>query len=198
MTSDAEIARYLTGILKMDPLVDPAGVLAVRRRALGLKAISEVEQENAHRQMELRRQGREFLKKLQGVFWTLPLDELHRLIDSFQVDQLPELRPTMMRVKLVANCRAQFPQLVSMPGMDKDLFNAFRSAAVLPAAEAGRVRESFLRTLTTDARLKKAIHATRQIQSAFPQLYQLEKDWFETIMRTRIDTSANNYRIDWD
>ena len=66
--------------------------------------------------------------------------------------------------------------------MDKGLFRAFKSVVVVPAGEAGYAKEKFLQSIRDRKRLKQLKRAVRQLQQEYPELFALERDWFETML----------------
>ena len=66
--------------------------------------------------------------------------------------------------------------------MDNGLFHAFKTAIVLPPAEAGYQREKFIQTIANRKQLKSVKKAVKYIREDHELLYELERDWFETIL----------------
>ena len=161
-------------------------MLALRRKALGLKpAVKQTVVEDSNKLATLRKQVKTAIEKVQNEFWSLPIDQLKRKLEAIPVNKLPELRPIVSRLRTAASCRAQFPLLAQDGDMDMNLFRAFKSSVVLPPAEAGYHRERFLQSITDKKQLKSVKRSVASIRSNHPVLYEMEKDWFETIQNLK-------------
>lgn len=184
--TDPEARRYFSRMLQMNPLHDPAGVLAVRRRALGLKAaVDDGPLVSAAPTGQLRAAALEELDRLRREFWTLPLQPLQSALEGIDVKRLPDLVPLVTRLRTVAACRSAFPQLASTPGIHLPLFHAFKTAVVLPPGEAGPHKEKFIRSIKDKEQLKRTRQTVQKIRQEYPVLFQLESDWFETLSKIK-------------
>lgn len=206
MTSDSaktseRAGRYLTRVLQINPLENPQQVLDLRRRALGLTRVAGDRgqpRQAVDPQLEEKRQAmRGQVQRLQSDFWTMPLDRLRANLDALDARLAPELRPTIARLRTVATCRSEFPRLATVKNADLALVRAFKLAVVKPAAEAGPMRERFLNTIKDRKRLQHAQRMTRVIRDQYPILFQLEKDWFETILKMKRPRAVDPVS-DWD
>jgi hypothetical protein len=183
--TEVEARRYFRRMLEMNPLYDPSGVLALRRKSLGLTAAVREEAFSAAATGQQRAAVLEELDRLRREFWTLPLDQLQKSLESINVKRLPDLRPLVNRLRMVAACRGEFPRLASSMTGCLPLVHAFKSAVVLPPAEAGMHKEQFIRSVKDKRQVKQVKQAAQKIKSEFPLLYDLEKDWFETLMKLK-------------
>lgn len=187
---EEKVQRYLDLVFRMNPVWQAVEVLDFRRKALGLK---RHDLDKGPSQADLGAQRnlvRRQIAHLQGEFWKLPLERLQHSLNAIDVQRVPEFGPVVSRLKTAADCRGEFPKLSQMPGMDLPLFNAFRSAAVLPPVEAGRVRDRFLRSIDDRKRMKAVQKAAKLIQTEYPALYALEQDWFATLTKMKRVTSS--------
>jgi hypothetical protein len=185
--TETEARRYLSRMLGLNPLYDPAGALALRRKALGLQAA--VRDEPAGKgtaTADQRAAALAELDRLRREFWALPLDQLQKALESIDVKRLPDLRPLVTRLRTVAACRGEFPRLASSAGKCLPLFHAFKTAVVLPPGEAGPHKEQFIRGVRERKQLKAIRQMVQKIQTEHPVLFQLEKDWFETLLKLKL------------
>lgn len=178
---------YLRRVLRLNPLVAPQAVLDTRREALGLKPVRGARpQVVANPRTQAQRQKViAYVAKMQDDFWTLPLEQLRKSIDAIDVREFPELRPTVARMRMVAACRSEIPKLTTLPNADIGLVHAFKSAVVQPAKDAGPIRERFLQSVRDVGRWKKIRNMVKAIRKQYPAIYQLERDWFETILKLK-------------
>jgi hypothetical protein len=98
---------------------------------------------------------------------------------------MPEFVPIVKRLHTAASCRGAFPQLAQDPAMDMPLFHAFKTAVVLPPADAGYEKERFLHSIRDAARLRRVRKAVALVRDEYEPLYDLEKDWFETLLKLK-------------
>jgi hypothetical protein len=184
--TEPEARQYFSRMLQMNPLSDPAGVLALRRTALGLPAAVREEQGGSlMASAEQRAAALAELDRLRREFWTLPLEQLQRALEAINVKRLPDLRPLVTRLRTVAACRGEFPRLAASAGNCLPLFHAFKTAVVLPPGEAGPHKDQFIRTVRDRQQIKAVRQLVERIRSDYPVLFQLEKDWFETLLKLK-------------
>ncbi|MCC6511230.1 MAG: hypothetical protein IT423_19165 [Pirellulaceae bacterium] len=161
-------------------------LIDLRARALRLQRLDKKAQGNDVDIATARQVAKQQIAEIQTSFWKLPLDALKRSLEMIDVRRLPELAPVVGRLRTAAACRAEFPKLSQESWMDLKLFEAFKTAVVLPPADAGYVRESFLARIGDKQHLKKIKHAVRKLQAEHPILYALEHDWFQTLANHKI------------
>lgn len=152
---------------------------------------------------KLRQAAKNQIAAIQREFWKLPLADLKRQLESLDVRKLPELAPVVNRLRTAAACRGEFPRLSQESWMDGKLFEAFKTAVVLPPVEAGAVRERYLNRIADKVHLKKVQSAVKKIETDFPVLYALERDWFQTLKGFKIRKPESEYEsaddsIDFD
>lgn len=190
--------QYLQRMFAMHPMWQATQMLELRRKALGIKTVAKSANsaEDTAKLAELRARTKAKIKSIQKEFWKMPLDQLKRNLEKLPVQRVPEFQPVVTRLRTAAACRAQFPALTQSKSMDMDLFRAFKSAVVLPPAEAGYQREKFLQKIRDKKHLKQVQKAVKHIRSDHDVLYELEKDWFETILTLKKPGAAR--RVDRD
>lgn len=184
-----QIQNYLKQVFSLNPVYASAQLLELRRksfrrelpadrRSVAVQSVPDLEQKAVMReQISLQ------LKRIQSEFWTLPHKELSARLDSVKVAAFPEFRTLITRLKIVAACRSEFQKLLASKGNDIHLVSAFQSAVILPPDKATGARERFLRSLTSAERIKRVKATAKLIQSQYPVLFNLEKDWFTTILK---------------
>jgi hypothetical protein len=187
--TDPEARHYFGQILQLNPLYDPAGVLALRRKTLGLPAAVREEAFQGAATSQQRATVMAALDRIRREFWTLSLSQLQTTLEAINVERLPELRPLVARLRTVAACRGEFPRLASSVTGALPLFHAFKSAVVLPPAEAARHKEEFIRKVRDRQQVKLVRRTVRSIEREHPMLYELEKDWFETLSKLKVRRS---------
>ena len=192
-TKQARQQHYLKAMFGLNPMWQAPQVLALRRRALGIQpAVKQTTSKSTVELARIRENVKQRVRKIQNEFWSLPLDRLQSQIKAVHNQRVPEFVPTINRLKQTAACRGEFPTIAQAKVMDMGLFRAFKTAVVLPPAEAGYERERFLQSIRDGKRLKKVKKATKFIRTNYPMLYALEKDWFETILAMKKPASTTS------
>ena len=186
--------RYLKYAFQLNPVWRAADVIDLRARALKKtrfdKSGSKAELADVGK---LRQVAKTQIASVQREFWKLPLADLKRQLESLDVRKLPELAPVVNRLRTAAACRGEFPRLMQEGWMDAKLFEAFKTAVVLPPVDAGSVRERFLSRVTEKTHLKKIQNAVKKIEADFPVLFALERDWFQTLKGFKIRRVESEY-----
>jgi hypothetical protein len=179
--------QYLEQVLAFNPGQHSAELLALRRSFLRLPRLADrlafrASTEVGPVESRLKREkALAQLRKIQADFWQLSHEALISQLDGMQRFQTPEFRAVTTRLRIVASCRQEFGQLLARKDTDRHLVSAFRSAVTLSPDQATGARERFLYSLDSPERLKRVKATVRLIQTKYPLLYDLEKDWFRTI-----------------
>jgi hypothetical protein len=195
-SSTKDVIPYLKSAMRLNPVWNSAELLELRRKQLDLRRLDTVQLPNLQEVGAKRDVVRKQIAQVQSEFWGLPLDQLQRALGAIDVKSVPEFAPVVTRLRTAAACRGEFPRLAQLPGMDLPLFNAFKSAVVLPPAEAGRVRDRFVRSIQDKKRLKEVQKAAKLVQSKYPILFALERDWFATISKLKGTSQIASREVD--
>ncbi len=179
--------RYLQLAFQMNPMWQATQLVDLRARALRLKRLDAGQTTEQQSDIaSLRHSAKKQIAEIQESFWKMPLESLKRRLEVIDVRRLPELAPVVGRLRTAAACRAAFPKLSQESWMDNKLFNAFKSAVVLPPTEAGYARESFMARIRDQSHLKKIRQSVRKLEQEYPLLYSLEHDWFQTLTKHKL------------
>ncbi len=186
--------KYLTRAFELNPCWRAGELIDLRARALKLRRLDQMESKHDPEALSKLRSGaKQQIARLQAEFWKLPMNELKHQLESLDVRSLPDLAAVVKRLKIVAACRGEFPKLSQESWMDRELFQAFKNAIVMPPAEAGYARERFLARIKDKRQLSRVKAAVRRLQTEFPVLFALESDWFATVAKYKLHrASAGN------
>ena len=196
---DTSAKKYLQRTFALNPVWRAEDIVSLRSRSLRIPrkdAISRKEETGVD-VARLREAAKRQIGEIQSQFWKLPIDQLKRHLENMDVKKLPELAPVVKRLRTAAACRGEFPRLLQEPWMGRKLFEAFKAAAVLPPSEAGFVRERFMARITSKGQLKKIKAAVSKIESNYPVLYALERDWFTTLKKHKFVSSGSVYEEEY-
>ncbi|GAB5403229.1 MAG: hypothetical protein Aurels2KO_14600 [Aureliella sp.] len=180
-------SRYIERALSLNPVWESAAICDLRSRALKRPRLDRIQQDSASKAAAAaaRSAANQTIENVQKQFWKLPVDELNDQLSSVRIDLLPELEPVVSRLQSMARHRSAFPPLSQESWMPTELFQALKKSAVLPPTEAGFVRERFLRKIENKNQLRQIQQAAVKLESAYPALYELQRDWFETLRKQK-------------
>lgn len=184
---DQATARYLKRALALNPVWESAAVCDLRSRAFKKPRLDRTTDSDTNQNaiVRARKSANTTLQRLQSEFWKLPIDELNTQLSSIEVELLPELQPVINRMRKIAEHRSDFPPLSQESWMVPELFQALKKSAVLPPTEAGYVRERFLRRIKSRQQLRRIKTAAKRLESAYPALYEIQRDWFQTLQKQK-------------
>lgn len=178
--------RYLKLVFSKNPMWESSQILEMRRKAFRLeRAVAMPKPQSVAQSQMMREAMKRAVDTIQHQFWTMPQEELKRRVHAIDTQKAPHLTGAIKRLRTAASCRAEFPKLATASGMHLELFQAFKTAVVLPPQEAGYVREQFFRSIENRKELKNIKHAIGIIRKDYPVLYALERDWFKSILDTK-------------
>ncbi|MEM6692201.1 MAG: hypothetical protein AAF664_22420 [Planctomycetota bacterium] len=175
--------RYLKAVLEKNPIWQSDEILELRRKALRLKPAVRLKKasDSQSKDYQQRDAMRRAVELIQREFWSMPLNELQRRLEAIDTRRAPDQAPVIKRLRTTASCRGEFPKMAKMPSMHLGLFRAFKTAVVLPPADAGYVREQFLRSINDRKEFKQIKRSIASLEKQYPMLYALERDWFQNI-----------------
>ena len=181
--------RYVTSMLAINPLWQSRQALELRHRVLrlpdvpgGFSSDNASQQDHGAKQAALQH-GRQSIKDLQDNFYTLAIEDLNHQLDAIDVSELPQLRPVVNRMRVVAANRGVIAQMFQDEKMDRPLLQAFRKSLVASPADAGYLKEQYIQSLTNKKKQAAAKRTAERVAQHYPELHRLEKDWFETLQR---------------
>lgn len=167
----------------MNPVYESSDILKLRGQLLGIENREERAFEDRSKQQALRQQAQARLENIRSQMWKTSPDKLLTLIGSIDVNQLPDMKPTVDRLRAVVEHLDDFKQLSAHPKQQVNLTNTLKRIVMLPPREAGTLKESYLRNIVESPTLKTTQTTVSMIKTTFPGLHAMESDWFGEIMR---------------
>ena len=190
MSSVGNKANYLIRVLQMNPHVEAESILAIRAKMFGLVDSSrkpKADERLDERRLMLRNQ----IDELRSQFWTLQVQTLRSRLDALSVQNFPDLRAAVDRLKLISLYRDQFNQLGKHRDRNINLLNTFKRIIMMPPRDAGRIKEKYLRKIAHSSSLGDMKKMVRTMKKQFPDLYNVESDWFKEIERIKARESMS-------
>ena len=139
--------------------------------------------------------AQKLLSQIREQFWSTDLAELDRALKSPVLTQLPDMAAAALRLRKLARLRPKFPLLVQKKWCNRGLFQAFKEIVTLPPREAGPTKERMLQHISQSRSLKKLQKSIANIREEFPQLYELEADWFMMVEQVKpMATETQHYQ----
>lgn len=184
LRTDAERNAYLRTVLQMNPLQHAEEILALRNRYRGIKpptahGVSDVETQ------KLRQQAVDGLEWIREKFWVERLTVLLTLLDELPLKPFPDLRQAAQRLKVLAAWREEFPRLLEATSLDPDLYSRLQRILVESPLVAGPLKEDIQEALSKGAQRKWILGWLSSVKREMPEVYNLERDWFDLLRRER-------------
>ncbi len=178
--------KYVYRCLQLNPAKQAEQILDLRAAALGLPTrVQEGGTEAAKKRQARRKKLQQELDSLRGVFWTAPGTQLQLQLNKLDVSDFPELQKSVERMLHLVNMRQQVQGLMGLPHSNSNLLNTIKRVMMLPPIEAGRVKDEYLFTLPFHEALSSVKSMVRMLIDRFPEIYQLERAWFDQILAAR-------------
>lgn len=179
-----DAAVYLQSALSVNPVYAAESLLAARAKFLGVA--NSGEEANEYELFEKRHALTESVESLRSEFWTLDLPTLKSRFQQLDCQQFPDLQLAYERLLAAAKVRNRFPKIVQHPDCDPQLLDRLKQVVVAPPREAGRLKQSFaLRLATHDSLRKSCQRMVRMIDQEFPEVYEIEPEWFDLLLDAR-------------
>lgn len=185
LKSDAERIAYLVDVLKMNPLLKAEEILNRRNRFLGTPSAAATLQSSATEFYEQREQASRTIARLRSEFWKLDLKVLVKTLRGLDVKQYPDLQIATARLQVLARHRADLPALSEHRSFDGAFFTKLKIILVSSPRDAAPIKDQVMRSFEKPNRLRQAQPMVKLLRSELPDVYDLEADWLETILRLR-------------
>ncbi|QEG24983.1 hypothetical protein [Mariniblastus fucicola] len=182
--SGIQTRRYLEKVLGLSPVVAAQQMVELRWQFCGFN--TEAVNESATDDLaERRKWNRKELEKIRSAFWLIDPSQSRRALDELLVDDLPELKIGVERLKLLSHCHSDMNELAKHCKRDINLYNTFRRLVMLSPRKAGSVKEKYLRSLAYAENIEKVHRMVKMMRTEFPELYAIESDWFTQILKIK-------------
>lgn len=183
---DPKMTRlYLDKVLSLNPVVSAQRMVELRWRFRGLSTTTSAGSTSTEDQSDRRKKIRSKLELIRAEFWLLSDTELHQALSTLKVDDFPELKVGVDRLKLLSRHRNNMQQLANHNKREINLYNTFRRLVMLPPRKAGGVKEKYLRSLPYSPKLDRVQRMVKMMKQEYPGLYDVESDWFTQILKVK-------------
>jgi hypothetical protein len=191
-TPEARRLKYVARALAMNPLERADEIVQLRNRCLGIRQPA-VEAAAASSDVDEKRENaRMVIDHARKRFWNMDLRKLKRDLNSLQLDEFPDLQHAAFRLQVTADYRHLLPRLAEHRDFDPDLFAALKKVFVCPPRDAGDVKERTLQSLGDPQRRRRSQRMARLLGREFPELYDLEEDWLDSIIHYKPRRAASS------
>jgi hypothetical protein len=171
--------KYAQALLRLNPYNSAQQIVDQRARYLGLENQAFTK---PGAELPRRRQSAEaVLAELCSDFWVSPLPQIQSRLASLKLEGLPDLAALATRMARAAEARPEFERLYAEHKINKQFVDALRQIVILPPAAAGQSKDQ---QEHEPWRWRKGLSAKKTVQFInrnYPQIYQLEREWFDHI-----------------
>ena len=176
--------KYAQALLRLNPYQSAQQIVEQRARYLRLENQASTKP-GADAELPRRRQTAEAaLAKIRSDFWISPLPQIQSRLAALNLEGTPDLAAAATRLARAAKVRPEFERLDSEHKINKQFVDALRQIVVLPPAAARQTKDE---QENQPWRWRKGLSAKktmRFINKNYPQIYQLEREWFDHIAST--------------
>lgn len=190
--SGIQTRRYLEGVLKLSPVIAAQQMVELRWRFCGFNTETTVDGSASDDVAERRKWNRRELEKIRSAFWLLDPAQSRQALDELLVDDLPELKIGVDRLKQLSLCHGDMNELAKHKKRDINLYNTFRRLVMLPPRKAGGVKEKYLRSLAYAENIERVHRMVKMMRAEYPDLYAIESDWFTQILKIKSRRTTEN------
>ncbi|QDU12294.1 hypothetical protein CA11_00710 [Gimesia maris] len=194
--SDSPKQEYLSQILQMNPLEQPAEILNRRKLFLQPQSDRRLYDSMNSSYEERRAQILEQMNSLRKHFWSFKTSVIEQRLNEIDIADFPELTFAIGRLKKIAALRESFSQLQHRCENCEEFYTQFSTLVISSPAEAERLRSvtfspSAANTFDFELpRLEDHRELARIVQQEFPELHALEKDWINQLAATSKKSNA--------
>ena len=180
----SETARYLSRALQLNPAEQADELVELRNSFLVIQpAVKKTQAVDSL--MERRGKVAGKLAAIRKTFWKEDLDTLRKKLARLQVAEFPDLKQGARRLRIAADERHLFGQLVEKKGFNAHFFKAFRAILVSAPRESANVRDEVYALIRGPKRLATFKKMVKLIRRELPNCYALEEDWLVSIERIK-------------
>lgn len=193
--------EYLSQVLQMNPLDQPAEILIRRKQFLQPQSDSRQFDTMNTSNEERKTQTLEQINSLRKHFWSFKSGMIEQQLNEIDLSDFPELTFASGRLRKIATLRESFARLKHRCEGHEEFYEQFCTLVISSPAEAERLRSaSFTRPKATEddfelVRPGDDRKIARIVQQDFPELYAVEKDWLNQLAATSKKSNAIRYMV---
>ncbi|WP_417392106.1 hypothetical protein [Gimesia sp.] len=194
--SDSPKQEYLSQVLQMNPLEQPAEILTRRKQFLQPQSENRQFDTMNSSYEERRRHALELINDLRKHFWSFKTSVIEQRLNEIDIADFPELTFATGRFRKIVNLHESFTRLQHRCEGHETFYEQFCTLVISSPAEAERLRStSHIQPEATmfDVELvrpEEEQKLARIVQQEFPELYALEKDWLNQLAATSKKSNA--------
>ncbi|TWU16369.1 hypothetical protein [Allorhodopirellula heiligendammensis] len=176
---------YVHEMLDFNPMWDSQQIIQRRREIWGgdpsIATSQGVGTAAPSAQQRLRDRARQCLDKVQEEFYQLPDAKLRQYLRTLHSDRLPEYAAIAARLQAATELRDTLLKVNAETGDPKFAYS-LQQSVVRPAAEGAALREQYIEAICDERRVKPACAMVHQYVSDHPEVYALERNWFDMLL----------------
>jgi len=193
------VHSYVREMLELNPMWQAQDILRRRREIFGAppatigsgatgstSAVAE-----SRKAARLQQRARRSLDLLRERFYELPRDQLVAHVKAIDHPELPQYATMARRFKAVAKHRLLLLK-IQQDNPDVKFTYSLLQGLIAPAAEAAALREQYMEAIQAENRVKSARQAAREFARDYPQIVQLQPDWFDLLTQSKRKFSSGN------
>ncbi len=200
MTDSNARERYLEEAFGLDPVESSAQIIALRRDFHDPESLARTKRLSSALSSRpapvltsgamgpdlARTDAERVLREVHESFWESESGEAGARLLALALVDMPDLRRYRDRLLRVDELRRQLDSFESEPGVHQPLAETLRAILIAPERLAVEMRNRYVRGAAT-AQRQKANKRSLKLLQRYPELYELEAQWFSRILRSKKD-----------
>lgn len=181
-SASPQVVDYLTKQLARNPIHQSGDIVAARAKAFRLQPKQAPAAATAPPAGE-RQKIRHELERIRKQVFTGSIDSLLAEIERLPVAEFPDLAALARRLTVILQSRAKLPGVTGDPRFDGDFFSCLKQVLVSPPRDVAVLREQVLANFHVGRNRKRGKAMIGLLKEQLPELYALEADWLDSLMR---------------
>jgi chorismate mutase len=176
--SDTDRDQYLAQVLQLDPEEDLHRAIALRReRAALLRGNTEAAPQTGQRPEA--HQLRAILDEVSSELLDEDPEALRERVDALDLTPYPGLEQRARYMCAVLDARPDIDAASADPKSNESFLRFVRALLCANGEQAAELKRRAAKTLRTSSRAKEACKTLKHWKKNYPDLYALERVWFE-------------------
>lgn len=180
-SASPQVIDYLTKQLARNPIHQSGDIVAARAKAFRLQPKQAPAAATAP--AGERQKVRDELERIRKQVFAGSIDSLLAEIKRLPVADFPDLAALARRLTVILQSRAKLPGVTGDPRFDGDFFSCLKQVLVSPPRDVAVLREQVLASFHLSRNRKRGKAMIGLLKEQLPELYALEADWLDSLMR---------------
>ena len=189
MTKLTESQRqYLKEVLRLNPVYQSEEAHLARVELLEAESYDRrSKRQLASREYADRRaSARKKIADLREKIWKSSIEELEPEVNLLDFSEFPEYEQDATTFRVILQARERIPELISHKQFDADFLECVKQSLVTGPVQRAEIEERVRASFSNNRLKRDAKGMVGLIKTELPELYELRKDWFDTMFQKKL------------